>query len=342
MTSSLFLTVFIALMAVAFDFVNGFHDAANSIATLVATRVLKPVQAVLWAAFFNFVALFIFSTGVATTVGSGMIALQTVTPTVILAGLIGAVAWGLITWWFGLPTSSSHALLGGYAGAAMTNNVWLHGRGAAFDSIIVAGWSRTILFIVLAPVLGLVLAQIMMKTVNFFVSRPNAAGTNLWFGRMQLFSSAFLSLMHGSNDAQKTAGIIAGLLVAAGYSSHFTIPVWILCLSYGTMGLGTLAGGWRIVHTMGKRLTRLRPMSGFCAETSAALSILVATLLQLPVSTTHTATGAIIGVGAAKRLKAVRWNVATNILWAWIFTIPAAAAIGGLIMSLALFSAKSL
>jgi len=329
------MTGFVIAAAVGFDFVNGFHDAANTIATIVATRVLKPTQAVLWAASFNFIALFLFGTGVAHMVGSGMIALDTVTPTVIFAGLLGAIAWGLITWWLGLPTSSSHALLGSYAGAAAANNVWQRGWGAAYDSIILSGWSGTLLFIVLAPVLGLVLAEILMKFVLFFFPKTRASKSKFWFGRLQLFSSAFLSLMHGSNDAQKTAGIIASALVAGGLTRHFEIPEWVLWISYGTMALGTLAGGWRIVNTMGRRLTRLNPASGFCAETAAAFSILLATMLHLPVSTTHTVTGAIIGVGAARRLKAVRWSVAGNIAWAWVLTIPAAAAIGGLTMSIA-------
>jgi inorganic phosphate transporter, PiT family len=329
-----FVTGLVVVAAVAFDFVNGFHDAANSIATIVATEVLKPLHAVLWAAFFNLVALFIFGSGVAQLVGNGLIDLHTVTPVVILAGLLGAIAWGLITWRLGLPTSSSHALLGGYAGAAMANNILHHGWDAAFNSIIASGWKMTILFIVLAPMLGLVLAQVLMKVILRAFPIDSAKKHDKIFGRLQLFSSAFLSLMHGSNDAQKTAGIIAGALYTAGYSNHFDVPQWVLVISYVTMALGTLAGGWRIVNTMGRKLTRLNPASGFSAETSAAISILIATLLHLPVSTTHTTTGAIIGVGAARRLKAVRWNVAGRIAWSWVLTIPAAASIGGLTMLL--------
>ncbi len=336
MDHALLLTGFVVAAALAFDFVNGFHDAANSIATIVATRVLKPFHAVLWASFFNFAALFVFGTGVATTVGSGMVALDTVTPVVILAGLIGAVAWGLITWWFAMPTSSSHALLGGYAGAAMFNSALRHGWGAMYDPIIVSGWSRTLAFIVIAPVIGMALGHVLMRVSLFMQGRSPAKKADKIFGRMQLFSSAFLSLMHGSNDAQKTAGVIAGVLVAAGYFRHFTIPIWVLWISYGTMGLGTLAGGWRIVKTMGRDLTRLRPIGGFCAETSAALAILSATLLHLPVSTTHATTGAILGTGSARSLKAVRWSLAGNILWAWIFTIPAAALLGGIAMEIAI------
>jgi inorganic phosphate transporter, PiT family len=330
-------TDLVVAAAIAFDFVNGFHDAANSIATIVATRVLKPVHAVLWAAFFNFAALFLFGTGVATMVGSGMIALQTVTPLVILAGLIGAIVWGLITWRLGLPTSSSLALLGGYAGAAMANNILHRGWSATFDSVIVSGWGLTILFIVLAPVLGLALAEILMKLVMALFPQSRKVTTGRSFGRLQLFSSAFLSLMHGSNDAQKTAGIIAGAMVAGGYADHFVVEDWVLWISYGTMALGTLVGGWRIVNTMGRRLTRLNSASGFCAETAAAFSILLATALHLPISTTQTTTGAIIGVGAARRgaarrFSAVRWSVAGRIAWAWVFTIPATAAIGAAIM----------
>ena len=335
MNSALLLTGLVVAAAITFDFVNGFHDAANSIATIVATRILKPWQAVLWAAFFNFIALFLFGTGVAQTVGSGMVALETVTSTVILAGLIGAIAWGLITWLFGLPTSSSHALLGGYAGAAMTNSVLLHGWGAIADPIIASGWERTILFIIIAPALGLLLALMLMKLTAALVPKNRSPAANRWFGRLQLVSSAFLSLMHGSNDAQKTAGIIAGALVAGKFFDHFTIPFWVLAVSYSTMGLGTLAGGWRIVNTIGRKLTRLKPASGFCAETAAGVSILIATLLHLPVSTTHATTGAILGVGAARRLKSVRWNLAGTIAWAWVLTIPAAAFLGALAMGIA-------
>ncbi|MGE3624000.1 MAG: anion permease [Bdellovibrionales bacterium] len=336
MDTALLATGLVVLAAIAFDFVNGFHDASNSIATIVATRVLKPKQAVIWAAAFNFIALFLFGTGVAKTVGSGMIALDTVTPLVIFAGLIGAIGWGLTTWWFGLPTSSSHALLGGYAGAAMTNNILVRGWDAAFSSIIAAGWIKTIIFIVLAPIIGLLLAQGLMKFM-LYISKARFKHNNLWFGRLQLFSSAFLSLMHGSNDAQKTAGIITGVLVAGGHMDDFVVHDWVLWVSYGTMALGTLAGGWRIVHTMGRRITRLNTASGFCAESAAALSILLATSLHLPVSTTHTTTGAIIGVGAARRFSAVRWSLAGRIAWAWVFTIPGAAGIGGVFMTLAYF-----
>ena len=336
MSGALLLTILVILAAFAFDFVNGFHDAANSIATIVATRVLKPFHAVLWAAFFNFIALFFFGTGVATTVGSGMVDLRFVTPVIILAGLLAAVSWGLITWWLSIPTSSSHSLLGGYAGAAMFNNALKYGITHFYDPIIVAGWSRTLLFIVVAPLMSMAVAHVLMRLTLAIEGKKSSPKTDKLFGRLQLFSSAFLSIMHGSNDAQKTAGIIAGVLVTAGFFREFTIPLWVLWLSYGIMGLGTMAGGWRIVNTLGHKLTRLRPNGGFCAESAAALAILFATSLQLPVSTTHVTTGSILGTGAARNLKAVRWSLAANILWAWIFTIPVAAALGGIIMGLAI------
>lgn len=325
-----FIIIAVIVVALIFDFVNGFHDAANSIATIVATKVLQPRQAVLWASFFNVAALFLFGTGVAKTVGSGMVALNYVTPMVILAGLLGAVTWGLLTWWRRLPTSSSHALLGGYAGAAMAYAVHQHGWSAMTTPIIVAGWIKPLLFIVLAPLLGGALGYGMMTVIKVLQSRYAAHKFDTLFARLQLASSAFLSLMHGGNDAQKTAGIITGALVAGGALQEFHVPVWVLAASYLTMGLGTFAGGWRIVHTMGHRLTRLHPDGGFCAETSAALAIMGATTLGMPVSTTHATTGAILGVGSARRVRAVRWTVAGNILWAWVLTIPAAALMGAL------------
>jgi len=334
MDQGLVVTGLVIVAATGFDFVNGFHDAANSIATIVATRVLSPRKAVLWAAFFNFAALFLFGTGVAVTVGSGMIKLETVTPAVILAGLLGAVGWGLITWFMGFPTSSSHALLGGYAGSAMANNILHRGWSSAYDSVIIAGWLPTLAFIVVAPVIGMVLGRFLMKLTIAAFPKGKRERNAIWFGRAQLFSSAFLSLMHGGNDAQKTAGIITGALVAGGHLNHFAVPTWVLILSYTAMALGTLFGGWRIINTMGRKLTRLTPASGFCAETSAALSILLATDLHLPVSTTHTTTGAIAGVGAARRLTSVRWALFGRIAWAWVLTIPATALFGGLFMAL--------
>jgi inorganic phosphate transporter, PiT family len=336
MNDEMVLVVFVIITATIFDFVNGFHDASNSIATIVATRILKPWQAVLWASFFNFTALFLFGTGVAKTVGSGMVDLNFVTPAVILSGLFGAIAWGLITWWLRLPTSSSHALLGGYAGAAMFNSALTRGMHALSDPIIIKGWVLTLLFIIVAPVIGLVLAETLMKVSLEGKKEFPKKKFDKFFGTMQLVSSACLSLMHGSNDAQKTAGIITGALVAGGAMEKFAIPHWVLLLSYGTMGLGTLAGGWRIVRTLGHDITRLRPEGGFCAESAAALSILFATLLGLPVSTTHVTTGAVVGVGAARSVRLVRWKLASRIVWAWIITIPAAAAIGALTMGVAI------
>ena len=328
------LVIIIVTMALVFDFINGFHDAANSIATIVATRVLRPHQAVLWAATFNFVAAFVVGTGVAKTVGSGMIDLKYVNSYVILAGLVGAITWDLATWWFGLPTSSSHALIGGYAGAAMARAAHVYNLDRSFDVLIAGAWIKTILFIFLAPVLGLVLAYFMMVVVYWLFRSSSPLKMDIYFRRLQLASSALLSFSHGGNDAQKTAGIITGVLVASGFLKTFAIPPWVIFTSYGTIALGTLSGGWRIVHTMGSRLTRLKPRSGFCAETAAAISILFATeYAQLPVSTTHVTAGAIAGVGSIQRLKAVRWGLATNILWAWVLTIPAAAMVGWLSMS---------
>jgi PiT family inorganic phosphate transporter len=335
MESSLILVGIIVLVALTFDFINGFHDAANSIATVVATRVLTPHQAVLWAATFNFIAVFVTGTGVAKTVGSGMIDLRFVTPYVILGGLIGAISWDLITWWFGLPTSSSHALIGGYAGAAMARATQLRGLDRSFDALIVGPWIKTVLFIFLAPLIGMALAYVMMIAVYWLFRDSSPLKMDRYFRRLQLASSALLSFSHGGNDAQKTAGIITGVLVASGILKTFEMPKWVIFAAYSAISLGTLSGGWRIVHTMGSRLTRLKPRSGFCAETAAAISILFATeYAHLPVSTTHVVAGAIAGVGSIQRLKAVRWGLATNILWAWILTIPAAALIGWLSMAI--------
>lgn len=323
----------IVLVALAFDFINGFHDAANSIATVVATRVLTPLQAVLWAAAFNFLAVFVVGTGVAATVGKGMIDLQYVTPYVILGGLSGAISWDLFTWWFGLPTSSSHALIGGYAGAAMAHVTHLRGLDRCFDALIGSAWIQTVVFIFLAPVIGMALAYGMMIAVYWLFRNASPAKMDKYFRRLQLASSALLSFSHGGNDAQKTAGIITGVLVASGVLKTFAMPPWVIFSAYGAIALGTLSGGWRIVHTVGSRLTRLKPRSGFCAETAAAISILFATeYAHMPVSTTHVTAGAIAGVGSVQRVKAVRWGLAGNILWAWVLTIPAAAAGGWLSM----------
>src|SRR6266404_5206780 len=329
MESTLLLVTVIVLVALTFDFINGFHDAANSIATVVSTRVLPPLWAVVWAAFFNFSAAFLFGPAVAKTVGSGMVHLEFVTPWVILAGLVGAIIWDLITWWFGLPTSSSHALLGGYAGAAMARVSHLKGLDHAFDALLGAAWVKTLIFIILAPLIGMALAYFLMVAVYWIFRRSSPLKMDNYFRRLQLLSSALLSFSHGGNDAQKTAGIITGVLVSAGILKTFEMPAWVIFAAYGAISLGTLTGGWRIVHTMGARLTRLKPRSGFCAETAAALTILFATeYAHLPVSTTHVTAGAIAGVGSIQRLKAVRWGVAQNILWAWVLTIPAAALVG--------------
>jgi PiT family inorganic phosphate transporter len=312
----------IVVVALVFDYINGFHDAANSIATVVSTRVLSPIQAVIWAAFFNFVAAIGFGTGVATTVGKGMIELSAVTYTVILAGLLGAIVWNLITWFFGLPTSSSHALFGGYAGAAVAK--------AGFGAVILSGWIKTLIFIVVSPVIGLVVGLIVMTAIFWTFKDSPPLRVDRWFRRLQLCSAGAYSLMHGANDAQKTMGIITGALFTGGYITEFKVPVWVILIAYTAIGLGTLSGGWRIIRTMGTKITKLTPPGGFAAETGAAVAIATATAMGVGISTTHTITGAIIGVGATRRLSAVRWGVAQQIVWAWILTIPASATIGAL------------
>ena len=326
MDLSLLFIAFIILVALAFDFTNGMHDAANSIATVVSTRVLTPRQAVIWAAFFNFIAFLIFGTAVATTIGKGMIDVSTVTPTVILAAVCGAILWNLLTWYLGLPTSSSHALIGGYAGAAIANS--------GFGVIIASGWYKTLIFIVLAPAIGLILGFILKIITTWIAYRQTPAVVDKWSRVFQLFSAALYSLGHGGNDAQKTMGIITSLLFTAGLISEFKVPFWVVLSAHAAIALGTLSGGWRIVKTMGQKITKLRPIDGFCAETASASSIFLATHLGIPVSTTHVITGAISGVGSANRLSAVRWGVTLNIVWAWIFTIPGAAIIGATIYSL--------
>jgi len=309
-------------VALLFDYINGFHDAANSIATVVSTRVLSPGKAVIWAAFFNFIAAFTFGTAVARTVGAGMIDVKVVTFAVIFGGLVGAIVWDLITLYFGLPTSSSHALIGGYAGAAVAKAGW--------SAVVPTGWTKTILFIFLSPLIGLLLGFSIMTLIFWIFRWVPPSRVDRWFRRLQLLSAAFFSLNHGANDAQKTMGIIAGILFAAGYIQKFDIPFWVVLAAHTSIGLGTLAGGWRIIHTMGSKITKLQPVGGFAAETGAALSILIATQAGVPVSTTHTITGAIVGVGATRRLSAVRWGIAGRIVWAWILTIPMAALMGGL------------
>jgi PiT family inorganic phosphate transporter len=312
------LIVAIVLVALTFDFLNGFHDAANSIATVVSTRVLSPQKAVLWAAFFNFVAAFVLGPHVAKTLGEGMIDITVVTHDVVLAGLVGAIAWNLITWYYGIPVSSSHALIGGYAGAAVTKAGW--------DAIIASGWTKTLAFIVLAPVIGLFLGFVLMASVTWLFRRWNPLRLDKLFRQLQLLSAGLYSLGHGGNDAQKTMGIITGLLVASGHLPRFEVPLWVILLSHAAIAFGTMFGGWRIVKTMGSRITKLQPFGGFCAETSGALTLVGATLSGIPVSTTHTITGAIVGVGATRRLSAVKWGVAGRIVWAWVLTIPLAAA----------------
>jgi PiT family inorganic phosphate transporter len=320
MDITLWTVIALILLALIFDFINGFHDAANSIATVVSTRVLSPGQAVAWAAFFNFIAAFGFGTAVAKTVGSGMIDLEVVSFSVIAAGLIGAIAWDLITWYYGLPTSSSHALFGGYAGAAVAK--------AGLAALIAAGWTKTLVFIVVAPAIGLAVGLTVMTALYWTFRNTSPLRVDSWFRRLQLVSAAGFSLMHGANDAQKTMGIITGVLVTAGYLATFDVPFWVVLAAHAAIGLGTLSGGWRIIHTMGNKITKLQPVSGFAAETGAAVAIYTATALGVGISTTHTITGAIVGVGATRRLSAVRWGIAAQIVWAWILTIPASAAIG--------------
>ncbi len=315
----------IAIIAVAlvFDFSNGFHDAANSVATVVSTRVLTPRLAVAWAAFFNFVAFGVFGVHVARTIAKGTVDPAAVTPVVVLAALLAAVAWNFLTWWVGLPTSSSHALIGGFVGAAVASG----GPG----TIIVAGVTKTAIFIVLSPFIGLVLGWIAMFLVLWIFHRASPQRVDRIFRKLQLVSAAAFSLGHGSNDAQKTAGIITALLYSTGQlSGAFHVPLWVVLLSYGAIGLGTLTGGWRIVRTMGMRITKLRPVGGFCAETAGALALFGASAAGIPVSTTHTITGSIVGVGSTRRLSAVRWGVARRIVWAWVLTMPASALVAAL------------
>jgi PiT family inorganic phosphate transporter len=315
--------VAIVLLALVFDFTNGFHDAANSIATVVSTRVLTPRMAVVWAAFFNFAAVLVFHTGVANTVGK-TVDPEVVSEAVVFAGLVGAVTWNFLTWWLGLPTSSSHALIGGFAGAGVAK--------AGFSVLNAASLEKTILFIVLSPLLGMVLGFLLMLANLWLFRRATPARVDSLFRRLQLLSAAAFSLGHGGNDAQKTMGIISALLVGAGYlhleaDGDLPVPPWVVIAAYTAISLGTLSGGWRIVKTLGQRITALKPVGGFSAETAAAISLYLATFLGIPVSTTHTITGAIVGVGSTRRLSAVRWGVAGRIVWAWVLTIPAAATI---------------
>lgn len=313
----------IIFTALVFDYLNGFHDAANSIATIVSTRVLTPGKAVIWAAFFNFAAAFGFGVGVAKTIGVGMVDLSSVDNTVIFSGLCGAIFWNIFTWYFGLPTSSSHALIGGYAGSAVAK--------AGFGVIIPSGWTKTLAFIVLSPIIGMILGFTLMAVTLWLVKDSAPRRVDNRFRKLQLVSAAAYSLGHGTNDAQKTMGIIAGVLYTNQYLTEFEIPFWVILLAHSAIGLGTLSGGWRIVKTMGSRITALRPIGGFCAETGAAVCLFGLAMNGVPVSTTHTITGAIIGVGSTRRLSAVRWGVTKHIVWAWILTIPAAAAVAALV-----------
>ncbi len=310
--------VFIVFVALVFDFINGFHDAANSIATVVSTRVLTPLQAVVWAAFFNFVAAFGFGVHVATTVGKGVVHSDVVDQWVILAGLVGAIAWDLLTWWWGLPTSSSHALIGGFAGAAVAK--------AGLGSLVPAGLIKIGVFMVLAPLIGFAVGFTMMLLTIWVFRRATPGRVDRTFRRGQLLSAAAYSLGHGTNDAQKTMGIVAVLLFTTGHlGPEFYVPFWVVLAAHASLALGTMAGGWRIVKTMGMRITKLRPVGGFCAETAGAVTLIGTAVAGIPVSTTQTISGSIMGVGALQRLSAVRWGVAGRILWAWILTIPASA-----------------
>ena len=334
MNTGMLLVILTCVVALAFDFINGFHDAANSIATVVSTRVLSPKLAVIWAAFFNFVAAFLLGTAVAKTIGKGMVDLSIVTQYVVLAGLLGAIVWDLITWMLGLPTSSSHALIGGYAGAAIARAAILHGWRSSLSVIIPGGWTKTILFIFIAPVMGFVLGFTFMVAIYWIFRNNSPRQVDTWFRKLQLLSAAAYSLGHGGNDAQKTMGIIAGALYTGHIISEYDIkhdwgtyhwPI-ILC-AHAAIAAGTYFGGWKIVHTMGSKITKLRPVGGFAAEAAGAITLFGTALAGIPVSTTHTITGAIVGVGTTNRLSAVRWGVATRIVWAWVLTIPASAAV---------------
>jgi PiT family inorganic phosphate transporter len=308
----------IVLIALAFDFINGFHDAANSIATVVSTGVMKPHHAVLFAATFNFVAIFIFHLKVAATVGKGIVDPSVIDHYVVFGALVGAISWNGITWFFGLPSSSSHALIGGLIGAAVAK--------VGFSSLVADGIGKTVLFIFLSPLMGFVLGGLLLVAVSWIFRRASPSRIDRWFRRLQLVSASAYSLGHGGNDAQKTIGIIWALLIASEVpGAKDNAPVWVIIACYVAIGLGTFFGGWRIVKTMGQRITKLKPVHGFCAETGGAITLFLATALGIPVSTTHTITGAIVGVGSTRKVSAVRWGVAGNIVWAWIFTIPASA-----------------
>ncbi|HZI18931.1 MAG TPA: inorganic phosphate transporter [Pyrinomonadaceae bacterium] len=332
MSPEFIFVVIIVIVALVFDYINGFHDAANSIATIVSTRVLSPGAAVVWAAFFNFIAFLVLGEAVAKTIGKDMVDIKAINSDwqlwVLLTGLIGAIVWNLITWYYGIPSSSSHALVGGYAGAAVA--------AAGFGVIVPSGWTKTLIFIVLSPLIGALLGFLIMVSTMWLFRRWSPHRVDKVFRKGQLVSAALFSLGHGGNDAQKTMGIIAGVLVASNINPDATsnIPMWVVLVCHAAIGLGTLSGGWRIVHTMGSRITKLKPVGGFSAETAAAASIIAVTIGGIPVSTTHTITGAIVGVGATRRLSAVKWGVAGRIVWAWVLTIPLSALIAALSFAL--------
>lgn len=317
--AALWVVILLVAVALLFDFMNGFHDAANSIATVVSTGVLKPAQAVLFAAFFNLIAIFVFHLSVAATVGKGIVEPGVVDTHVVFGALVGAITWNVITWWYGIPSSSSHALIGGIVGAVIAK--------AGAGSLIAAGIWKTVIFIFISPTLGFIFGSLMMVLVSNLFRSTRPMKVDKWFRRLQLVSAGAYSLGHGGNDAQKTIGIIWMLLIATGYvaAGDKAPPSWVIISCYVAIALGTMFGGWRIVKTMGQKITKLKPVGGFCAETGGALTLFIATGLGIPVSTTHTITGAIVGVGSTHRMSAVRWGVAGNIVWAWIFTIPASA-----------------
>jgi PiT family inorganic phosphate transporter len=317
------LVILVIFVALVFDFLNGFHDSANSIATIVSTRVLSPPRAVMFAAVFNFIAAFVFDVHIAKTVGNGLIHLDVVDIYVLFSGLIGAISWNLLTWWWGLPVSSSHALIGGYGGAAVLK--------AGFGSLIISGWLKIVMFIVIAPLLGFIFGLTIMLITIWIVKDKKPTKVDSAFRKLQLLSAACYSFGHGTNDAQKTMGIIVGVLLSAKLIDHFYVPFWVIISCHAAIAMGTLFGGWRIVKTMGMKITELRPIGGFCAETSAAITLIGTAMFGIPVSTTHTITGSIVGVGSIRRFSAVRWGVAGRIVWAWILTIPLSALCGGLI-----------
>ncbi len=318
--NSFTLLIIVICLTLAFEFSNGWHDAANSIATVVSTRVLTPFRAVAWAAFWNFIAAFFFGTAVASTIGKGMIHIEMISQQVLLAGLLGAIAWNTITLVLGLPTSSSHALIGGYGGAAVAH--------AGFKTLILGGWVKPVLFIFISPFVGMALAILLTILTSWIVRKQRPQRVDKWFRRLQLLSAALFSLGHGTNDSQKGMGIITTALVAGGMMKSFAVPYWVIIVCHLAMGGGTMAGGWRIIKTMGQRITKLAPFGGFAAETAGGLTLVMNAKFGIPVSTTHTITGAIVGVGATRRLTAVRWGVTRRIVWAWVLTIPGAALIG--------------